>query len=190
MAGTHPTPPRATADRPVTHAPAGAGPGPDPVEPTEAVVRATGVLMALLPCSAETAQDVLVQAARTAGAAVEEVARAAASLRGDGLPVPPPVETALRRQIDRVLAAAPDATAALLPDPYTLRHHLARFRDLRRRTFAAPHDVSLQARLGDAGRTLCVLLGRCAFHRALEAAEQLVAVHRLPASPHPAGPGL
>ncbi|OKK17697.1 hypothetical protein AMK16_20090 [Streptomyces sp. CB00455] len=76
----------------------------------------------------------------------------------------------------------------MLPDPHTLRHHLAHFRDLRRRTLTAPHDPALRARYEDAGYTLCVLLGHRAVHRALTAAEQLVSAHRPGGPPQLAGP--
>lgn len=181
MTGTRPESP-GTAGNPgrnVGPADPGCCPG-----PTDAG-RATGILMALLPCSADTARQVLARTAEAAGVGLEEAAWAAAALRGDGPSVPPAVEAALRSAIDRTLAAAPDARAALLPDPYTLRHSLSRFRDLRRRTFADPDDRSVRARYEDAGYTLCVLLGHRAVHHALAAAEHLIAAHRVRSSPGP-----
>ncbi|MFD3471395.1 DUF5133 domain-containing protein [Streptomyces sp. NPDC058682] len=56
------------------------------------------------------------------------------------------------------------------------------FRDLRRRTFTAPDDPILRARLQDAGYTLCVMLGQRVVHHALVSAEQLVAARRLNAT--------
>ncbi|MGW8781317.1 DUF5133 domain-containing protein [Streptomyces sp. NPDC055796] len=75
------------------------------------------------------------------------------------------------------------AKPALLPDPYTLRHHPARFRDLRRRTFAVPDDAVVRARYEDAGHSLCVMVGHRMVHHAMSDAEQLVAVRRLDGAP-------
>ncbi|MFD4247616.1 DUF5133 domain-containing protein [Streptomyces sp. NPDC058525] len=139
--------------------------------------------MALLPCNGATAQQVLAQAAAVANVTVECAAEAAEALRGDAPPTASAVEAALRAAIDDVLATPHPATPALLPDPHTLRHHLARFRDLRRRTFVAPDNSGLRARYEDAGYTLCVMLGHRMFHHAINAAEQLVAIRRLDGPP-------
>ncbi|MBT2449782.1 DUF5133 domain-containing protein [Streptomyces sp. ISL-43] len=159
-----------------------------PSAPTADLEHATGTLMALLPSNAETAQRVLAQATRSAGVSVEQAVQAAAALRGNEPPASAAAEAALRAAIDRVLATDRPAKRALPPDPHTLRHHLARFSDLRRRTFTTPRDATLRARYEDAGYTLCVLLGHPMVHRALNAAGQLAATQRLDGPAHSARP--
>ncbi|MFF1556098.1 DUF5133 domain-containing protein [Streptomyces sp. NPDC058279] len=151
-----------------------------------AVGRALGVLMASVPCDSRTARRILTDAATTAGSTVEEAAGGAtAALHGDGPRPPAAIESAVRAAIDRSLSVDRPTSSSLLPNPHVLRRHLARFRDLRRRTFTAPDDPALRAGYDDAAYTLCVLLGRRHVHHALTAAEQLIAAHRL-AGPEPA----
>ncbi|MCX5309081.1 DUF5133 domain-containing protein [Streptomyces sp. NBC_00160] len=160
--------------------------GPSPL-PTDAdsdlrdvVNRAVSVLMALLPCSAAAARQVLFQAARAPGVSLERVARAAEAMRGEGPAPSAAVEAALRAATERLLMVHANPSApVLLPNPHTLRHRLSRFHDLRRLAFASPDDATLRARYEDAGYTLCVMLGHRTVHGALAAAEQLVDAPRL-----------
>ncbi|WP_405442547.1 DUF5133 domain-containing protein [Streptomyces avidinii] len=145
--------------------------------------------MALVPCDSGCARRILSESASAADVCLQEAAWAAvASLRGDPMPPPPELESAVRAAIDRVLTEARPPGPRLIPNPYVLRQHLARFRDLRRRIFAAPEDPSLRTRYDDAAYTLCVLLGHRSVHHALTAAEQLIATNRLTGSAPAAGP--
>lgn len=173
-----------------------AAPAP-PAEPSErvepsadvpAVGRATGTLMALLPCDSRSARRVLAEAAALAGLSLAEAADAMTAVLREDAPAPPAaVASAVRTAVDRALTAARTPSAALLPNPYVLRRHLARFRELRRRTFVHPEDPGLRARFDDAAYTLCVLLGHRRVHHALIAAENLIATHQ-PTDAEPAEP--
>ncbi|WP_141754001.1 DUF5133 domain-containing protein [Streptomyces subrutilus] len=157
-----------------------AGPLADHAADSPDVGRATGTLMALLPCDSRGARRVLAEAAALAGLTLAETALAVTAVLRDDAPRPPAVvESAVRTAIDRALTAARAPSAVLLPNPYVLHRHLARFRDLRRRTFANADDPGLRARYDDAAYTLCVLLGHRSVHHALTAAEHLIAAHRL-----------
>ncbi|MEU7553716.1 DUF5133 domain-containing protein [Streptomyces sp. NPDC044571] len=148
-----------------------------------ALGRATGILMALVPCSTATARRILAETARVAGVGLSEAVGAALALR-DGEDGPPsPVETILQTVIEHTLHTPDPAPAALQPNPSVLRGHLRHFRALRRRTFATPEDPGLRCELEDASYTLCVLTGRRSPHHAVHAAEELVALHRLD-TPH------
>lgn len=168
--------------------PAGGNAPPDAVSVRAALGRATGTVMALVPCTAETARRILAQAARTAGVTPQRMAQTAAALRGprdDG--ADPALEHALRAVIGHAQTPPTPitaATAGLLPPPVALRRHLNHLRAARRRTLAAPEDPALRTELEDAAYTLCVLMGQRSAHGALLAAEEVVAAHRLlPAPP-------
>ncbi|MEU7062424.1 DUF5133 domain-containing protein [Streptomyces sp. NPDC046161] len=134
---------------------------------------ATGILMALVPCSAETARRLLQAAAEEAGTTPQESAGAAVALLS-GKDGPTPVQEALRTAMRRARSGPEQgAGARLLPRPDVLREHVARFRALRREVLAAPGDLALQRALDDAVYTLCVMMGRRTPHDALKAAETL-----------------
>ncbi|MEU6890283.1 DUF5133 domain-containing protein [Streptomyces sp. NPDC046557] len=136
--------------------------------------RATGVLMALVPCSADTARRLLIAAAEEAGATVEESCEAAVALLS-GRDEPTEVRQALRTAMRRARSGPEHGPGArLLPGPEALREHVARYRSLRREVLGAPEDLTLQSRLDDATYTLCVMMGRRTPHDALRAAEALI----------------
>ncbi|MFD9304816.1 DUF5133 domain-containing protein [Streptomyces sp. NPDC060048] len=180
--------PPAGADA-VPEAEAPSGGAPDAAEDT--LGRAVGILMALVPCTSETARRILADAGRAAGATPRLMAQTAIAGRahpGQGDPV---LERALRTVIAhaRTSSSAPGpAAAGMLPAPFVLRQHLNHLRAARRRTLAAPDDPALRAELDNATYTLCVLMGRNSAHGALRAAEEVVAAHRLPPSQDPARP--
>ncbi|WP_329200807.1 MULTISPECIES: DUF5133 domain-containing protein [unclassified Streptomyces] len=135
---------------------------------------ATGILMALVPCSAETARRLLTAAAEETGTTAQESAGAAVALLG-GQDEPTPVQEALRTAMRRARSGPQQgAGARLLPRPDVLREHVARFRALRREVLGSPGDLALQRELDDAVYTLCVMMGRRTPHDALKAAETLV----------------
>lgn len=146
-----------------------------------AIGRATGILMALVPCTADTARRIFTHTARAVGASPRVMAEAVAALHTDDH-VPPGIEQALRLAIDHAQAppvALPQTAARLLPNPYALRQHLNHLRASRRRTLAAPDDPAARNQLDDAAYTLCVLMGQRSTHAALQAAEEHLAEHRL-----------
>lgn len=144
------------------------------------MARATGILMALVPCSAETARRLLAAAAEEAGTTVQESCEAAAALLS-GRDEPTSLQQALRTAM-RLARSGPEQGpgARLLPGAEVLREHIARFRALRRELLAAPEDLALQSRLDDATYTLCVMMGRRTPHDALKAAESLVGARSRP----------
>ncbi|WP_406179153.1 DUF5133 domain-containing protein [Streptomyces sp. NBC_01006] len=159
----------------------------DAVTPRAVLGRATGVVMALVPCTAETARRILLNAALTAGTTLPLMARAAAAAYNLAEESDPALERVLRTEIGHAQtppAPLPSEAAALLPAPFVLRGHLDHLRAARRRTLSAPGDPAQRAELEDAAYTLCVLMGQRNAHGALRAAEQLAAAHRLP----PSGP--
>ncbi|MFF1409438.1 DUF5133 domain-containing protein [Streptomyces sp. NPDC058289] len=166
--------------------PAAADGGPAAAATTRAVLgRATGVVMALVPCTAETARRIILGAAQAAGVTLEVMASTAAAMHSPDGEVDPALEQALRTVIG--YAQVPPTplsagTAALLPTPFVLRGHLSHLRAVRRRTMTAPDDPTQRAALEDAVYTLCVLMGQRSAHGALTAAEHLVATHLLPPS--------
>ncbi|MER5727274.1 DUF5133 domain-containing protein [Streptomyces sp. NPDC002138] len=152
-------------------------------ETRAALARATGVLMALVPCTTAKARRILTDAAQSAGAAAHQMAEAVFALR-TGDPVYPAVDEALRRAIAHAQTPpAPVAGSWLPPKPEALRRHVNHLRSARRRALAAPDDVGVRSELEDAAYTLCVLMGQRSTHGALLAAEELIAVNRLDAPP-------
>ncbi|MCY0932250.1 DUF5133 domain-containing protein [Streptomyces sp. H27-H1] len=166
---------------------------PEPNAIHAAVGRATGILMALVPCSADSARQILAGVAQSTGARVEDVADAALALHTD-CDLPGSLTQALRRSIDATLTARPLRTSdsargrGVRPEPRLLREHLSHFRAMRRRTFAALDDACLRSELENASYTLCVLMGERSTHLALQAAEELIAAHRLLLRSRPSGP--
>ncbi|MFF8261238.1 DUF5133 domain-containing protein [Streptomyces virginiae] len=156
-----------------------------------ALAGATGTVMALVPCTAESARRVLGDAARAAGVTLRLMARTVIATRARPADVDPDCERALRAAIGHARSRqppSPPAPGTLLPAPDVLRGHLNHLRALRRRTLAAPDDAALRAALDDAAYTLCVLMGQRNAHSALLAAEERVAAHRLPPHAAPGGP--
>ncbi|MEU4120987.1 DUF5133 domain-containing protein [Streptomyces virginiae] len=156
-----------------------------------ALAGATGMVMALVPCTAESARRVLGDAARAAGVTLALMARTVIATRTCPADVDPDCERALRAEIGHARSPqppSPPAPGTLLPAPDVLRGHLNHLRALRRRTLAAPEDPGLRAALEDAAYTLCVLMGQRNAHGALLAAEERVAAHRLPPCAAPGGP--
>ncbi|MGW7101754.1 DUF5133 domain-containing protein [Streptomyces sp. NPDC054838] len=144
------------------------------------VERATGILMALVPCGADTARRLLTATAQETGTTVEESAGAAVALLS-GQDEPTAVQQALRTAMRRARSGPEQgAGARLLPGADVLREHVTRFRALRRELLGAPGDLVLQSRLDDATYTLCVMMGRRTPHDALKAAEL-----RIGAQPRP-----
>ncbi|MFD6227652.1 DUF5133 domain-containing protein [Streptomyces sp. NPDC060232] len=156
-----------------------------------ALAGATGMVMALVPCTAESARRVLGDAARAAGVTLQLMARTVIATRACPGDVDPDCERALRAEIGHARcpqSPSPPTPGTLLPSPDVLRRHLNHLRAMRRRTLAAPHDPALRAALEDAAYTLCVLMGQRGAHSALMAAEERVAAHRLPPYAAPGGP--
>lgn len=154
----------------------------DLVAARAALSRATGILMALIPCTADTARRILARAARGAHVTDSDMATAATALRS-GQPVRPAAERALRQAIDQAQSPpspAPEGTVRTLPSTFVLRQHLSHLRATRRRALLSPEDPDARAALDDAAYTLCVLTGQRAAYAALQAAEEHVAAHRLP----------
>ncbi|MFJ1563570.1 DUF5133 domain-containing protein [Streptomyces erythrochromogenes] len=153
-----------------------------------ALAGATGMVMALVPCTAESARRVLGNAAQSAGVTLPLMARTVVATRTAPGDVDPDCERALRAEIGHARTPYPPAQPAsgtLLPSPHVLRRHLNHLRAVRRRTLASPDDPALRAAMEDAAYTLCVLMGQRNAHSALLAAEELVAAHRLPPSEGP-----
>ncbi|WP_324605312.1 DUF5133 domain-containing protein [Streptomyces sp. NRRL F-2664] len=151
-----------------------------------ALNRATGMVMALVPCTAERARRLLADAARAAGVTLPRMARTVIATRACPADVDPDCERALRAEIGHARSPqppSPPAPGTVLPAPDVLRRHLDHLRAVRRRTLAAPDDPALRAALEDAAYTLCVLMGQRHAHGALLAAEERVAAHRLPPAP-------
>ncbi|GHB56222.1 hypothetical protein GCM10010347_27850 [Streptomyces cirratus] len=141
---------------------------------------ATGILMALVPCSAETARRLLTAAAEEAGTTAEEGAAAAVALLS-GPDEPTAVQQALRTAMRRARSGPQqEAGARLLPGADVLREQVARFRALRREVLKSPGDAALRRGLDDAVYTLCVMMGRRTPHDALKAAETLIGARPRP----------
>ncbi|GHE72438.1 DUF5133 domain-containing protein [Streptomyces vinaceus] len=137
--------------------------------------RAVTVLMAVVPCGAETARRILADAARTAGAGRRETAEAVLVRESGGKP-PAQLGKALAEALDEARCATEPLThpyTRLLPDPRTIAGLLKRHRALRRRALAAPGDTAVRDELDDATYTLCILMGRRNAYAALRAAELL-----------------
>ncbi|MFE1825542.1 DUF5133 domain-containing protein [Streptomyces yangpuensis] len=164
---------------------------PDGATAGAALTTATGIVMALVPCTAESARRILGDAARAAGVTLGLMARTAVATRVRPAEADPDCERALRTAIGHARTPhppSPPAAGTVLPAPDVLRRHLDHLRAVRRRTLAAPDDPALRAALEDAAYTLCVLMGQRHAHGALLAAEERVAAHRLPPSVPPSAP--
>ncbi|MFG2989635.1 DUF5133 domain-containing protein [Streptomyces sp. NPDC048257] len=165
--------------------PAPTGTGADPMAAQAAVGRATGVLMALVPCTADTARRIIVDTAQAAATTPQTMADAVVAMFTDRYVVPS-LERALHTAIAR--AQTPPAPVAgtsprLLPNTFALRRHLNHLRAARRRALSSPDDPGARRDLDDAAYTLCVLMGQRGTHAALLAAEAYLAQHRLPPTP-------
>ncbi|MFE2548045.1 DUF5133 domain-containing protein [Streptomyces sp. NPDC059355] len=138
--------------------------------------QAVTVLMAVVPCGADTARQILGDAARAAGAALHEMAGAVLVLGGGGKPAAP-LGRALADAMDEARCAAEPVAqpyTRLLPDPRAIGELLKRHRGLRRRALATPDDPAVRDELDDATYTLCILMGRRNAHTALRSAELLL----------------
>lgn len=141
--------------------------------------RATGVLMALVPCTAAKARRILAEVAIGAGTDVREAAEAVLAAR-TGEPAAPVVEDVLHSTLARARTLpAPPPGPWSPPHPDTLRGHVNHLRAARRRAMAAPDDASVRSELEEAAYTLCVVMGQRSAHSALVAAEEMIAVNRL-----------
>ncbi|MDJ0386053.1 DUF5133 domain-containing protein [Streptomyces sp. G-G2] len=148
----------------------------------ETAGRATGILMALVPCTAVTARRILDNAARTAGTTPGETARAVEVLRTeDPADVPRALVQVLRDEVDHARTPPVHPANVVLPPPFILRQHLNHLRGARRRTVDAPGDATVRAELESAAYMLCVLMGERGVHGALTAAEEHLACQGLPA---------
>ncbi|MFF4850793.1 DUF5133 domain-containing protein [Streptomyces sp. NPDC001194] len=146
--------------------------------------QAVTVLMAVVPCGADTARQILADTARAAGAQLHETAGAVLVLGRGGKPAPP-LGRALADALDEARSAAEPAPlpyTRLLPDPRTIGELLKRHRGLRRRALAAPEDPAVRDELDDATYTLCILMGRRNAHTALRSAELLLGAEWLGAT--------
>ncbi|WP_051832233.1 DUF5133 domain-containing protein [Streptomyces katrae] len=142
-----------------------------------ATEQAVTVLMAVVPCGCDTARQILADTARAAGAALLETAEAVLALGGCRA-LPAALGAALQAAMDGARSAvAPLATETytrLLPDPQAIGELLKRYRGLRRRALAAPHDPAVRKELDDTTYTLCILMGQRNASTALRSAELLV----------------
>ncbi|MET9697343.1 DUF5133 domain-containing protein [Streptomyces sp. NPDC006529] len=138
------------------------------------VGQATGMLMAVVPCSTDTARRLLAVSAQAAGASLVDAAHAALRLcTGDG-PLYDPVADALADAIDRLLEAdPPEDPVGCASSVQGLGEYVNHYLAARRRALAAPGDATARSFLDDAGYALCVLTGHPATHTALPAAERL-----------------
>ncbi|MFI6144688.1 DUF5133 domain-containing protein [Streptomyces sp. NPDC051109] len=144
--------------------------------PQRAAEQAVTVLMAVVPCGADTARQILGVTARAAGTGLRETAEAVLLLRGGRKPTAP-LGRALADAMDEARSAAEPETrpyTRLLPDPQAIGELLKRHRGLRRRALAAPHDPAVRDELDDATYTLCVLMGQRNAYTALRSAELLL----------------
>ncbi|MCX4693291.1 DUF5133 domain-containing protein [Streptomyces sp. NBC_01408] len=135
---------------------------------------ALGRLMALTPCTAPAARQILAATAGTAGV-TERQAAAALVGHSRGAPLPRRIERALGLAIRAARTPATEQTCALLPSLSRASDALGRFRTSRARLHAAPADPEARRALDDAAYTLCVLMGRRTAHEAVLAAEEYVA---------------
>lgn len=138
--------------------------------------QAVTVLMAVVPCGADTARRILAEAARASGTGLREAAEAALVL-GDGGKPPSPLGRALADAVDEARSDTEPVTqpyTRLLPDPQAIGELLKRHRGLRRRALATPGDPAVRDGLDDATYTLCILMGRRNAYTALRSAELLL----------------
>ncbi|MFD7834188.1 DUF5133 domain-containing protein [Streptomyces sp. NPDC059761] len=138
--------------------------------------QAATVLMAVVPCGADTARQILADTAWAAGAGLRETAEAVLLLGAGGKP-PAPFGRALADAMDEARSTTEPVTrpyTRLLPDPQTIGELLKRHRALRRRALAAPHDPAVRDELDDATYTLCILMGQRNAYTALRSAELLL----------------
>ncbi|MGW0390695.1 DUF5133 domain-containing protein [Streptomyces sp. NPDC003042] len=135
--------------------------------------------MAMTPCSAREAKQILATAAASARVAVVELAGAIVA-GARGVPVPAHVERALRRAVETARTPAPagdgePSRRGLLPSRASTGEILARFRDCRARLSVEPADEEARRAMDDVVYTLCVLMGRSTAHDAVTAAERHLA---------------
>ncbi|MER7463023.1 DUF5133 domain-containing protein [Streptomyces sp. NPDC097981] len=138
--------------------------------------QAVTVLMAMVPCGADTARRILADAARAADAGPLETAEAVLAPTGGRAPRAP-LGKALKNAMDEARSVTETVTqpyTRLLPDPQAIRELLKRHRGLRHRALAAPHDLAVRNELDDATYTLCILMGQRNAYTALRSAELLV----------------
>ncbi|MFJ6718329.1 MULTISPECIES: transposase [unclassified Streptomyces] len=146
------------------------------------VDRATGVLMALVPCDARTAGRLLADTGRTTGSDPRQTAEAVVALIS-GRDLPAGLRQALRGAIrgarTTTVPPARGRPIAPRPDPRIVREHLARLRTVRRRTLEAPADPVLRGLLEETADALCLLMDHRTPHEALRAGEVLIAAGRM-----------
>ncbi|MGW8777809.1 DUF5133 domain-containing protein [Streptomyces sp. NPDC055796] len=138
--------------------------------------RAVTVLMAVVPCGADTARRILADTARATGAGPRETAEAVL-VPGGGAKPATPLGRALADAVEEARSATEPVAqpyTRLLPDPRAVGELLKRHRGLRRRALATPGDPAVRDELDDATYTLCILMGRRNAHAALRAAELLL----------------
>ncbi|WP_037835993.1 DUF5133 domain-containing protein [Streptomyces sp. NRRL S-244] len=154
-----------------------------------AAERAVTVLMAMVPCGADTARQILGDTAWAAGTGLRETAEAVLLLGSGGKP-PAPLGRALADAMDEARSATEPVTppyTRLLPDPQAIGELLKRHRALRRRALAAPHDPAVRDELDDATYTLCILMGQRNAYTALRSAELLLGTEWLGTTAAPTG---
>ncbi|MEV0414136.1 DUF5133 domain-containing protein [Streptomyces sp. NPDC050448] len=138
--------------------------------------QAVTVLMAVVPCGADTARQILADTARATRVTPLETAEAVLTL-GGCRELPAPLGKALKAAMDAARSATAPVTqpyTRLLPDPQAIGELLKRHRGLRRRALAAPHELDVRNELDDATYTLCILMGQRNAYIALRSAELLV----------------
>ncbi|MEU9373054.1 DUF5133 domain-containing protein [Streptomyces sp. NPDC048255] len=133
-----------------------------------------GRLMALTPCTAPAARQILAATASTAGTTERQVTAALVGY-SRGAPLPRRIERALQLAIRVARTPATEQTCGLLPSLTRASDALDRFRTSLARLHAAPADPEARRSLDDAAYTLCVLMGRRTAHEAMRAAEEYVA---------------
>lgn len=135
---------------------------------------AVGTLMALTPCTAPAAGEILDVAASTAGVTVRQVADALVQY-SRGVSLPRRIERAVQLAIQIARAPATERPCGLLPGTGRAAAALDQFRRSRILLQAVPADPDARRSLDDAAYTLCVLMGRRTAHEAMLAAEEYVA---------------
>ncbi|MDJ0386198.1 DUF5133 domain-containing protein [Streptomyces sp. G-G2] len=155
-------------------APRSEHPLPGPVGRAE-LERATGILMAFVPCDARTALDILDRAALAAGTNAGAMAQAAVALVTGRHRPAGAAQEALGRAIQQSRIAPEAAAPRMRPSLAVAGETLSRMGDLRRALLLAPTDPALRAQVDDAVYTLCVLMGRRTAHAAAKDAELLLA---------------
>ncbi|WP_185910963.1 DUF5133 domain-containing protein [Streptomyces sp. WAC07149] len=138
------------------------------------LARATGVVMALVPCTAGTAGRILANVAAAAGTSVQQLAENVLAGRAH-TPADPALEARLHAEIGRAQPLPVTPPRSVPINHVRLREYLGVLRAARRRALAAPDDADGRAELNDAAQALCLLTGQRNAHAALVAAEHELA---------------